>query len=322
LLKQICLKTYDKIDYNKVPSVAGSKYRNAFYTHDGERYKAHVESAVKQAKAVMSGTMDKKDVTVKVNANVLYPHDIMHKYLLARKDVTSWDNMTKENYDPALEAMWYSLPDYLTNENSAGVLPIIDTSGSMILPIGGETSVTALSVALGFGMYFSERLKGEFKDHFINFSEYSKLNHVVGNTLHQKLRSIRMSDWGDSTNIQSAFTKILEVAVKNNLKQSELPSTLLIFSDMEFNSCGRATNLESARAMYESYGYTLPDVVFWSVNNRTEQVPAKLNDKGVFLVSGYSASAIKFITTGEITTPYELMLRAVNTPRYDFVDNL
>src|SRR5690606_10077461 len=106
------------------------------------------------------------------------------------------------------------------------------------------------------------------------------------------------------------------------MPQEELPSTVLIFSDMEFNRCGVDTNLETARRKFEAAGYTLPDLVFWQINARNEQVPAKMNDKGVVLVSGYSPSVIRFILNGEILTPYDLVVKTVDTQRYSFVNSL
>jgi hypothetical protein len=42
------------------------------------------------------------------------------------------------------------------------------------------------------------------------------------------------------------------------------------------------------------------------------------NDKGVVLVSGFSPAALKAVTTGMNTTPYEAMLEVLNSPRYNF----
>ena len=62
----------------------------------------------------------------------------------------------------ALNATWESLPDYAGNENA---LAVIDTSGSMYW---GVKPLPA-SVALSLGLYFAERNKGVFNQHFIEF---------------------------------------------------------------------------------------------------------------------------------------------------------
>ena len=40
-----------------------------------------------------------------------------------------------------------------------------------------------------------------------------------------------------STNVEAAMDLLLNVAIKNNVPTSDMPSTLYIFSDMEFNGC-------------------------------------------------------------------------------------
>lgn len=309
-------KTYDKIDYNKVPSKAGLVYRNAFYRVDKERYTKHVEEAARQARLVAEGKMDASEVTAKVNAGVTYPHEIINKYGYSEH----WDWKVHE-LDSALEAMWLSLPDYLKDSN-ASILPVIDMSGSMSVPVGPKSNVKVIDVAVGFGMYFAERLKGPFHNHFMSFSVTPRLHKIAGKTLKNRLNSLDKNGWDMNTDIQAVFNKVLETAVTNNLPQDELPNTIIIFSDMEFDYCGRNTNLETAKANFQAAGYELPNLVFWNIHSKTKQTPATMNDKGVVLVSGYSPSVIKFILTGEMTSPYEFMVNTLNTPRYSFVDNL
>ena len=59
---------WDEIDYNKVSSKANLKYANAFKKHDKERREKYIND-------VMSGKTG-----VKMNASVLYPHEIWAKY--------------------------------------------------------------------------------------------------------------------------------------------------------------------------------------------------------------------------------------------------
>jgi hypothetical protein len=41
-----------------------------------------------------------------------------------------------------------------------------------------------------------------------------------------------------NTNVQAAFDLILNTALDNELHQDELPNSVIIFSDMEFDYCG------------------------------------------------------------------------------------
>src|SRR5690606_28720651 len=60
-------KRYAEISYDKLPSVAGMKYRTAFFKNDEDRYRAFLDSLEKGE--------------VKVNAGTLYPSDIVSKIL-------------------------------------------------------------------------------------------------------------------------------------------------------------------------------------------------------------------------------------------------
>ncbi len=120
-----------------------------------------------------------------------------------------------------------------------------------------------------------------------------------------------------NTNIEAVFMLILNAALKNYLPQSELPETIYVISDMEFDRCtenANITNFENAKKMFESAGYTLPHIVFWNVQNRHMQQPVTMNDRGVTLVSGCSPSIFEQVMNG--TTPYEFMMQVLNSERY------
>ena len=86
---------------------------------------------------------------------------------------------------------------------------------------------------------------------------------------------------------------------------------------MEFDQCGEEnTNLEGIRDQYEVAGYTLPEIVFWNVNGRPNNVPARINDQGIGLVSGFSPAILKTILAGQVVNPVQLMQDAVDIERY------
>jgi hypothetical protein len=81
----------------------------------------------------------------------------------------------------------------------------------------------------------ADKNKGVFKDTFLTFSDKPALMTLKGNVV-QKAAQMVKSDWGMSTNLHAAFTKILDVAVKGNAPQSDMPAMVLILSDMQFNN--------------------------------------------------------------------------------------
>ena len=120
-----------------------------------------------------------------------------------------------------------------------------------------------------------------------------------------------------NTNIAAVFRLILNAAIKHHVPQHELPETIYIISDMEFDICTEnvsMTNFKNAQRNFAEAGYTLPHLVFWNVQSRHKQQPVTMNDKGVTLVSGCSPSTFESVMNG--TTPYEFMMQILNSERY------
>ena len=280
---QMCANDWDLINYSQVPSIAMNKYRNAFYNRDGARYAKYIQ--------------DVQDGKQKINAGVLFPHQLYQAICKG------------ENAD-AVEAQWDALPNYMA-DSTERIIPVCDVSGSMEgLP---------MDVSISLGIYISERNEGIFKNAFLTFSEHPEMNYLSG-SLSQRIRQLQRAKWGMSTNLQATFDLILNSAIRESLPESEMPTKLLIISDMEFNYADRhRTNLDVIRAKYSDAGYKMPEIVFWNVNGRLGNVPASINDSGIGLVSGFSPSVLKGILKGEIQSPIQLMLDTVDTARYSCI---
>ena len=295
---QMCANDWDNINFSHVPSQAARIYKKAFNRHS-------VKFAEYVAKLV-SG-----DKTVKVNANAVFPHEVLKDIisLYGRKTLnkTELDHLTMQ---------WEALPNYM---NDANILPIVDVSGSMSDPAGKDTKVTCLDVSVSLGLYLADKNKGVFKDTFLTFSSKPELLTLKGNIV-QKVDQMVKSSWGMSTNLHAAFDKILSTAMKNNVPQSDMPSMVLILSDMQFNQC--VTHDDSAMQMierkYAQAGYTVPSVVFWNLNS-SGNVPVKSDKSGAALVSGFSPSIMASILGADPQefTPEGMMMKTISNPRYD-----
>ena len=60
---------------------------------------------------------------------------------------------------------------------------------------------------------------------------------------------------------------ILKTATKNKLSQKDMPETIYIISDMEFDSCtvdADLTNFKYIKKNFNEKGYKLPRLVFWN----------------------------------------------------------
>lgn len=275
---QMSANNWEEINFERVPSKAMMVYNRAFERHCPKKYNTYI-SAVEAGEA-------------KINSGTLYPYEL-------------YDKVKRGDYNKAIEEQWKSLPDYTRGNNA---LVVADVSGSMM----GRP----MSVSVSLALYFAERNKGIFKDYFITFSSNPQLQEIKGTNLQQRIRELETAGWQMSTDLRKVFTTILKTAVKNDTPVEEMPSTLYIISDMQFNGCVSGnSSYEDVKKMYESAGYILPTVVFWNVDDRgNHTLPATKHDDNTTLVSGFSPSIFQLVV--ENKTPLEVMQETVNSDRY------
>jgi hypothetical protein len=287
---QMCNREWAGIKYEHVPSIAMNKYRKAFFKHDEVRMKAYIE-------AVHSGD-------AKINAKVLFPHQLFQAICQGQNE-------------RAVEAQWINLPDYMEGSTER-IIPVCDVSGSMAMGTG-----LPMDVSVALGIYISERNQGIFKDAFLTFSESPEMQYLKG-SLAQRMRQLNRAPWGGTTNLQATFDLILNSAIREKLSEEEMPTKILIISDMEFDSACNGyrtprTNLDAIRDKYQQAGYKMPEIIFWNVNGRLGNSPAQVRDKGVGLVSGFSPSILKSILKGQVYGPEQLMMDTIMVDRYRLI---
>jgi hypothetical protein len=278
----MCSKDWNLIEYTKVPSVAMNKYRKAFERNDETRFGQFID--------------DVTDGKAEIKAGAIFPHML---YEAARRGETQ----------KAVEAQWNALPDYMVGEER--VLPVCDVSGSM--------SGQPMSVSVSLGIYLSERNKGIFKDAFVTFSNRPTMQYLKG-SLYDRMFQLERASWDMNTNLEAVFELLLNKAVKHNIPKTEMPTKILIISDMEFDRCvrdGEDTAISMVEKRYAEAGYVRPEIIFWNVNGRLGNVPGNHTHKGVGLVSGFSPAIMKSVLDGKVDTPTSLMLRAVLSERYE-----
>lgn len=303
---------WDEIEFDKIPSRAGMIYKNAFARHDIEREKnVSVQSYADFA----------KDKTAKVNARALYPYECVAE---ARKafgqKLDSTNRLMVNKY-------WDNLADYFNGATFNG-MAIVDTSGSMC----GSNADAPINVAVSLGMYCAEKAKGPFAGHFMTFSSNPTFVKVEGADFVDKVHRMMRADWGGSTNVEAAFDLMLNTAIKNHCTQDEIPQNLIIISDMEFNHCvtsGPAVNqrwwyggtsitpndtlFEAMEKKWASHGYKMPNLVFWNVQARQDNIPMKTKGN-VNFVSGMSPVIYEQLMKGK--TAYMLMMDKLDSERY------
>ena len=316
---------WDEIEFDKIPSRAGIIYKNAFARHDIER--------MKQDPTIQSYSDFAKDETKKVNARTLYPYECVAEamkimsigygfgYPRANIPLDDTNRLMVNKY-------WDNLADYFHNASFNG-MAIVDTSGSMCR----SNAAAPINVAISLGMYCAEKAKGPFAGHFITFSSNPTFVEVEGVDFCDKVVRMSNADWGGSTNVEAAFDLMLKTAIDNGCTQNEIPQNLIIISDMEFNTCvtsgprsesrwggygthlhaGDDTLFETMAKKWASYGYHMPNLIFWNVDARQNNIPMK--DTGyVSYVSGMSPSIFETIMSGK--TGYDLMMEKLDSERY------
>jgi len=298
---------WNEIAFNKLPSRAGILYSKAFARREEtrERYAAFMSS-------------DK----TKVNAGALYPYDVVKK---AREVMGGYSWFSSRGNVPlndtnrlAANKYWDNLTDYF-NGATLNALCVCDTSGSMLSGYG-RSGIAPIDVAISLSLYTAERAKGPFHNHFISFSSRPQLIEVEGVDFCDKVYRIYRRNLCENTNIEATFDLILRTATQNHLSQDDLPETIIVVSDMQFDASRTSsyytgmTLMEKIEAKWNACGYKMPKLIYWNVNASGDgNIPMKDKD-GVTYVSGASPSIFTQIMTGK--TGIDLMLEALLSERY------
>lgn len=297
---QMSANRWKDIEYDKLPSRAGMIYRNAFRKHDEDRYNDYIESVKKGEK--------------KINVAMNTPQDLVHCYMSGR--------IPREE-DPTVEAMWKNLPDYIQSDEN--VLCMVDVSGSMY----GRP----IEISTGLGMYFAQKNRGAFHNLFMTFDDEPRFMSLDDNlSFLENLRTVFDAPWGGSTDLNLACKEMLRFAVEHKVPQEDMPTRLIIISDMEINAaCGHyvpswakngfpdtVLQIDELRQMYEAAGYSMPQVIYWNAESRDNHFHTRSDVPGTMLASGSSPAVFEAVMKMKDldVTPLDAMLEVLNGERY------
>lgn len=290
--------SWKKINYEHVPSVASARYSKAFLKRDGERYKEYLDKV--------------KKGTAKINTSAVYPYDVIKSSV----------------NDATADVMWNNLPDYV--KEGMGFIPMVDVSGSMSAPAGGDyrNKITCMDVAISLGLYLAERNKSLFEGLMLTFSSKPQIFEVPKGTVKEKFNAIRRMQWQMNTNLDRAMDCIIDVAIKGKVSQQDMPTHLLIISDMEFDAGtrthiswggnkdeGTGTVSDRTKEKFKKAGYEVPNLVWWNLNSRHGHTPVRSNEQGAALISGFSPSIMQSLLNSDMT-PEKQMLKTIMVDRY------
>jgi len=279
---KMCTNQWNQIIYKTVPSVAMARYTNAFNRHDAERFEIF-KNKIKTGEE-------------KVHADVLFPHDCV-------RTVYHGDN-------EIADAQFLALPNYMEGTNEK-IIVIADTSASMNCVISG--SIRAVDISQGMALYCSEKIgSGPFYKKFIQFCSESKFTDWEQLSFSEAVRCVFDRAMG-STRIDKALELILKTAKFFGLTQEQMPTTLLIVSDMQFSQGVASENNTEVEVMlkrFKNAGYIPPKIVYWNTAGYLGE-PAIASMKNVGMISGFSPGVLKAVFSGKDFSPKGIMLRAL-----------
>lgn len=305
--KLMSANRWDEIEFDKLPSKAGIKYKNAFARRD--IIKAKYESFARS-----------KDT--KVNAKTLAPYEAVAEALKTFRTGYYWNAKLPDFMDTnrlMVNKYWDNLENYF-NDATLNALAVVDTSGSMV---GSEASAP-INVAISLGLYCAEKAKGPFAGHYISFASRPQLIKTEGVDFVDKVYRIYKTDLVDNTNLEAVFDLLLDTAIMNGCSQDDLPKSIVIISDMQIDSGANLyykpngyvkTMMEAMRDKWARRGYVLPNLIYWNVQARQNTI---LDDgPNVSYVSGMSPVIFEQIMKGK--TGLDLMLDKLNSERYSVI---
>lgn len=287
-------KRWEKLPYNRVPSVAMKIYKDVFERHDGERFKQFLQ--------------DVEEGKKKIAAGAVLPHEVLR------------DAIEKADQTPNVaELQWKRMVEDLSVSGKlSNCIAVCDVSGSM----EGEP----MEVCIALGLLVSELCGEPWKGNVITFSEKPQIHKVTGTTLAERHSSLQSMDWGYNTDFQAVFDRILFLAVENNLPKEKMIKRLFVFTDMEFDqACSadssrstadwRGTDYAVICKKFSDAGYgPPPEIIFWNLRS-SASTPVLQDQSGVAMVSGFSKNLLKiFLQNDGVINPKLVMDQAIAGP--------
>ena len=287
--KSLSARDYDSINMENLSSKQQLRYSDCLKRVMSVRRHEYIQAVLRGEK--------------KMNASVLNPLDILHEY----ENQGRWYICS---YNEDLEALWSLIPD--KTSGNGNTLVIRDGSGSMTYPLGQGSKATMLQAATAMAIYCSEHMTGAFHDTFITFSSKPEMVNLSGcTTLAEKINLLNDYDDCSNTDLEATFDLILDTAVSNGLSQDELPSYLMIMSDMEFDcarnsSTPRDTLFATIREKWNAAGYDMPTLVFWELNGARTIYPEIDAKNSIIFLSGFSTNELELVMAGNYEAVEEI----------------
>lgn len=203
------------------------------------------------------------------------------------------------------DLQWKSLVDSIAssaNSQFENCLAIADVSGSMgYYGHGDKKNPQPINVCVALTLLLGELAAAPWNGCFFTFSSDPACQFVdPSKPLSERAAKVQQAHWEMSTNFYKVFDLILATAKREKLSPENMVKKLFIFSDMQFDEAvdrqEGETEHRTIKRKFEEAGYTLPELVYWNLAARGQGTakPARADEEGVALVSGYSGALMKY----------------------------
>lgn len=257
----------DTIDFEKVPSLAMTKYLNTFSTREDmkNRFDRYIK-AVKENKA-------------KVNTSTANVYDA---YKTVRN--SGWTTQSAE----ASDVIGKKIVDNATLGVEMDAIVILDTSGSMGGWYSGSNLEKACSIAHALSTHSTYA-----RNKLISFSSSPKLMTIKGDTLQEQYRSMYTGDMSNTD-----FGKVMKLLQR----LGKYPEYLIVLSDMEFDEGSHQSKNETMKLFKENGADTR--IIWWNLNNHGGRTVPEIDEYGNYYLSGYNMQMLKLLENKLDMTSY------------------
>jgi hypothetical protein len=290
--KHISENNFAAIKYEKVPSLAMSRYQNLFLEKDAVHFDEYLDAVSLGDKSISGAVLLPSVLVSKIRAG-------------GAKSSTPKQKAAHRVSDLQWKTLVQRVRDSGKLESS---IAICDVSGSMTVPVFADRTFP-MDSSIGLSLLLADVCDGPFGGTIITFSETPYVLKVGGATdpssLAQKVQAVLSGACGLNTNFVAVFRDmILPIAKKHNLKQEDMVKQVFVFSDMQFDEAEVdaeekwTTSFDRIKKAYEDEGYEMPTMIFWNLAAGSRGVPVTATKPGTALVSGYSQGAMKAFLDG------------------------
>lgn len=323
--KIICAREYNKINWNNIPGRALTLLTCGKFLERHNLRDSYCQWLIEQPVAKFTG----------------YPYELLKIYR---------DKLLSHNYSHnvpfevkhTLDAQFKGLVEQARSDKKIkeNVWCCLDTSSSMNTQVNGLNNVTCKDIAISLALFFAELNTGAFHNKILMFDDTSTFYSIEDESFCDRIKNLPRVMAG-GTNFQSAVEEIVNVRKNNpDIPLEDYPTTILVVSDMEFNSVNswryvngiaekNETNFErSKNSLKEVFPAEFVDnmkFIWWDCCSRygTNHFEGDSITSGCTFFSGFDGSIINMILGNTMVideksgktrqmTAEEMMLKALN----------